>query len=427
MKRIYISFAIASLLFVVGCTAETSSVDSSTSAPGSGSSAPAAAATGNQDAQAPAAAADPKPTPDAPLSAAGGGAAELPEGALSIGSKAPALDIEHWISDGNGAFQAITDFEAGKVYVVEFWATWCGPCLSGMPHISELQRQYGERVKFIGVTDEDAETVATFLKKDSRGNEGTWDDVIQYTLARDDKDTTNENYMKAARRNGIPCAFIVGKDQHIEWIGHPMAIDDALAAVIGDEWDRQAEGAKYEQSQRAERLRDEAMPAFSRAFRAQDWPAALAVMAKLEKLDALDVRGKMLKAKILENAEMDEELVAWRAKMIEESWDVAEDLNEISWALATARGEKSDESLGQALRAAERANELMEMKDGSVLDTLARVQYEMGNLAAAIEIQRQAAKFAPIQQIKQALQKYEAELKAASKESEPEAADNQDE
>jgi len=46
---------------------------------------------------------------------------------LTIGSKAPSIDVEHWVSDGNGKFKPVTEFEADKVYVVEFWATWCGP------------------------------------------------------------------------------------------------------------------------------------------------------------------------------------------------------------------------------------------------------------------------------------------------------------
>jgi len=64
---------------------------------------------------------------------------------LTIGSKAPALDVEHWVQNGEGKFSKVTDFQKDKVYVVEFWATWCGPCVASMPHIVEMQKEYSEK------------------------------------------------------------------------------------------------------------------------------------------------------------------------------------------------------------------------------------------------------------------------------------------
>ena len=42
----------------------------------------------------------------------------------------------------------------GKLVLIEFWATWCGPCLTAMPHLKQLQKKYGERLQVITVTDE---------------------------------------------------------------------------------------------------------------------------------------------------------------------------------------------------------------------------------------------------------------------------------
>ena len=90
---------------------------------------------------------------------------ELPDAALTIGSKAPSLDIEHWISNGNRAFAEVTDFESDQVYVVEFWATWCGPCVRSMPHLVELQEKFKDSVQVVSVSNEDLDTVNAFLER----------------------------------------------------------------------------------------------------------------------------------------------------------------------------------------------------------------------------------------------------------------------
>ena len=71
-------------------------------------------------------------------------------GELQIGADAPPVDIEHVLKG-----EAVEEFENGNIYVLEFWATWCGPCRTSMPHISELQEHYKDYdVAFIGISDE---------------------------------------------------------------------------------------------------------------------------------------------------------------------------------------------------------------------------------------------------------------------------------
>ena len=89
---------------------------------------------------------------------------------LTIGAKAPALDVDHWISNGSGKYPEVTEFEPGKVYVVEFWATWCIPCIRAMPHIIGLQEEYADQgVQFISISREKLETVSGFLQQEYGG------------------------------------------------------------------------------------------------------------------------------------------------------------------------------------------------------------------------------------------------------------------
>ncbi len=175
-----------------------------------------------------------------------GASALLPQAAsakdLGIGSKAPALNIEHWVQDGNGFFKPVTEFEKDKVYVVEFWATWCGPCIQSMPHLAELQNKYrGNGVQIISVSDESLDEVKDLLGKKNEDVGKTFAEVTAaYSLTTDPDRSVYKDYMTAAKQQGIPTAFLVGKTGVVEWIGHPMDMDEPLAAVVDGNWDREA-------------------------------------------------------------------------------------------------------------------------------------------------------------------------------------------
>ena len=151
-------------------------------------------------------------------------------GGLAVGDQAPAIQIQQLVHGASLDAEA-----AGAVQVIEFWATWCGPCLSGMPHLSELQQVYRDQVTILGITSEDLSTVEAFLAS-SAGDGGTWADVVKYRMAIDDNGATGAAYMRAAGINSIPTAFIVGKDGVLQWIGHPASIDEPLKAVVEGTW-----------------------------------------------------------------------------------------------------------------------------------------------------------------------------------------------
>ena len=153
---------------------------------------------------------------------------------LGIGSEAPRLDIEHWVQDGNGFFKPVEEFQQGKVYVVEFWATWCAPCIASMPHLAELQQKYrGRGVQIISISDETLDEVQELLQKENDEEGKTFAEINSaYSLTTDPDRSVHEDYMEASNQQGIPTSFIVGKTGQIEWIGHPMELDEPLEAVV---------------------------------------------------------------------------------------------------------------------------------------------------------------------------------------------------
>jgi len=147
---------------------------------------------------------------------------------LTVGSKAPALQLSRWVK-GDG----ISKLESGKVYVVEFWATWCGPCKGAIPHITELAHTYKDKVTFIGVSVAEGKPSQAIEDK-VNAFVSDMGEKMDYLVARDtDSDAMLNTWMKAAEQKGIPTAFIVDGDGKIAWIGNPMrSLDKAIDQVL---------------------------------------------------------------------------------------------------------------------------------------------------------------------------------------------------
>ena len=129
---------------------------------------------------------------------------------LKVGDVAPGLSIETWVKGEE------VSIEKGEVYIVEFWATWCGPCRASMPHLSKLQEKYQDYATIIGVSDEPLATVVPFLFEKDKYDDTVNNDRTRYTLCTDPDESVKQDYFRAAGQRGIPTAFIIGKDQKVE-------------------------------------------------------------------------------------------------------------------------------------------------------------------------------------------------------------------
>ena len=396
----------------------------------------------------------------APTKGNSGKPAEQEVGLLTVGSKAPPLNVEHWISNGNGQFKPVTTFTPGRVYVVEFWATWCAPCVATMPHLAATQAKYGNKVQIVSISDEDLETIEGFLKSTVRaaraaeeGAEGekggkakaakveepkkqTYAELTSaYCLTTDPDGSSNIDYMEAAAQNGIPTSFIVGKTGQIEWIGHPMSIDDALDAVVTDKWDRAAFLEKFKKEQD----RDSMMAKLAAMMRKGDAKGALAVIEQAKKSNEADpaalanlntlafqvqvmpiiskceegdlkegmaelsalmktvtpeqkVQLSMLRFKLLVEAE--EYPSAAKALLIvaDDKMIDADSINQLTWQIyeAALEDDKFPAVLIDASVTATEKALAASPKSGMIMDTLAHLLHRQGKLDKAIAVQTQA-------------------------------------
>ena len=330
--------------------------------------------------------------------------------ALTIGSKAPALDVEHWIQDGNGKYPHVTDFEKGKVYVVEFWATWCGPCIASMPHIAELQEQHSDTVQVVSITREDVETVNQFLKREvsSRGRKEAKEDVEEeeeekpmtyrdltsvYCLTADPDDSSSADYMEAAGQNGIPCAFLVGKTGEIEWIGHPMVMDEPLEAVLDDTWDRAAFKKEFELEQKVDLLRGQIV----RFMRSGKPKQALKLLNESLSDEALKEHHdglQTMKMQVLVTTDgFEEEAVEYMLARLNDKKHTPESANNLTWMiyqLADVGRFEDDEVTKKALQLAESKVEGSGQLKPYILDTVAHLMSLQGRIDEAIKAQKEA-------------------------------------
>ena len=130
-----------------------------------------------------------------------------------IGQAAPELSIEKFLQapEGEKSLSALN----GKVVVLEFWATWCAPCVAAIPHLNQLNEEFRDKpVQFISVTREDEDVVAPFLKKKE----------MKSWIGLD----TDRSVLKAYGIRSIPQTFVIDKKGIIAASLHPTELSSGM-------------------------------------------------------------------------------------------------------------------------------------------------------------------------------------------------------
>ena len=160
------------------------------------------------------------------------------EPTLKVGHAAPMVRPAKWLQG-----KKVSQYEPGRVYVVEFWATWCPPCIKAIPHLSELQTLHAQNLTIISINVDGvmgggatpASAVYDFMKK--HGGD------MQYTVAMEDpvKRPMSKQWVSGSGSVGVPVAVIIDQHGKMAWIGYPdvkegytfdQALDDTLAGKV---------------------------------------------------------------------------------------------------------------------------------------------------------------------------------------------------
>lgn len=196
---------------------------------------------------------------------------------LAVGKPAPALKVSRWVKG-----EPVPALVKGQTYVVEFWATWCGPCRQTIPHLTELARKYEGKITFIGVNVWERGVGAPMeAKVDAFVKD--MGDKMAYRVARDTSgDFMAKSWMEAAQQNGIPCAFIVDATGTVAFVGNPMgpAFGKALEQIQAGTYDLKAAEAAFARDQALEREKARTQEAIQVALSKVQNPLAIAKRSK---------------------------------------------------------------------------------------------------------------------------------------------------
>ena len=320
---------------------------------------------------------------------------------LKVGDPAPKLQTGNWVQG-----DPVKEFKNGKAYIVEFWATWCGPCRVSIPHLNEIHNKFKDKgLVVIGQDcwERDESLVKPFVKK--------MDDKMTYRVALDDKEGNEKGkmavtWMEAAGQNGIPSSFVVDTKGVVAWIGHPMNLkEELIEEVLAGKFDVKKAAVDYEKKTKSDMQMRAVWADLNRAMRSKNWDEATAKLAEGEKLLPEDERGNldMTRFSILIGKKDFSSAYKLAGKMSDAQKDNAMLQNQLAWQIVSDPAiEQRD--LDLAFKMATRGNDAAKSKDPAIMDTLARVVYMQGKKTEAIELQEKAVNLAEAE-MKASLQK----------------------
>ena len=287
---------------------------------------------------------------------------------LQPGMAAPSIQIGEWVKG-----TPVNNFNKDSIYVLEFWATWCGPCKEAIPHLTELSKKYpGTHIIGVSIAETNTSMVKPFVDK--------MGDRMNYTVAIDKQESAtarkgymSTNWLAAAGLNGIPASFVIANNE-IAWIGYPMQLDSVLEKVNDHSWDTKTFASKWKKDKEAEDNYNKRIKEYTEKSKAH---AAAGNKKELYKT-------------------LGEELNFFTNDAKNASWSA---VNEIIWNwIADPAGKHLSPEMKDyqfAIKWMEKLTARAEGKDPAFFDTLAWCYYGAGNKQKAIDIETKAMSMLP--------------------------------
>lgn len=136
---------------------------------------------------------------------------------IKVGHPAPPITVTDWIAN-----VPVDTNLANKFIVLEFWATWCGPCIEAIPHMNSLQAKFNKAdLYFVSITDESRQKVERFLKRVE----------LKSIVVSDQNNKTQALFGDGVKGVvQLPLTVLINDKGDVSWMGLPFDLTESMIA-----------------------------------------------------------------------------------------------------------------------------------------------------------------------------------------------------